>query len=177
MKQYPGKVILFGEYSMISDSRALLVPVHRFSAHWAKEENLSFSRKELFRFLEYLKDTGTFQDRIDLDAFEKDLHEGWALASSLPMGYGLGSSGTVVAGVYDRYGLVSIKDPLELRNLFAEMESFFHGKSSGIDPLESFLGKPFRISSEALELLSDDILDRGISVCLFDTKRSGKQNH
>ncbi len=142
--------------------------------HTGRKRTSPFPEKELFRFLEYLQNTGTFKELLNLSAFETDLHEGWALDSNLPMGYGLGSSGTVVAAVYDRYGLVTIQDPLELRNLFAEMEAFFHGKSSGIDPLESFLGKPFRITAEKLELLGEDLLDRGISVCLFDTKTERK---
>lgn len=174
MKHYPGKILLFGEYSMIFDAKALLVPIHRFSAHWEKDASLSFSRRELSAFLAYLKEDERYAQTINLAAFENDLNQGWAIASNLPMGYGLGSSGTVVAAVYDRYHTTDTPDLLRLKTLFSGMEGFFHGKSSGIDPLQSLLGKPFRISQDALELLEKDFLNQGISVFLIDTKTDRK---
>ena len=50
------------------------------------------------------------------------------------------------------------------------MESHFHGSSSGIDPLQCYLGKPFKITPRGVELLSDDFLKKGIHICLIDTK-------
>ena len=40
---YHSKVILFGEYSMIFDATALMVPLNRFSAQWRNASHLSFS--------------------------------------------------------------------------------------------------------------------------------------
>ena len=37
---------------------------------------------------------------------------------------------------------------LKLKTIFAEMESFFHGKSSGLDPLNSYLSIPILINSK-----------------------------
>ena len=37
---------------------------------------------------------------------------------------------------------------LQLKAIFAEMESFFHGKSSGLDPLNSYLSLPILINSK-----------------------------
>ena len=50
------------------------------------------------------------------------------------------------------------------------MESHFHGSSSGIDPLQCYLGKPFKITPKGVELLSDDFLKSDIRICLIDTK-------
>ncbi|HSM63630.1 MAG TPA: hypothetical protein VK833_06815, partial [Gillisia sp.] len=37
---------------------------------------------------------------------------------------------------------------LKLKKIFGEMESFFHGKSSGLDPLNSYLSIPILINSK-----------------------------
>lgn len=174
-EKYWSKVILFGEYSMIFDSKALLVPLKRFSAEWAREwraseEAICFSRHELSSFSEFLRTDGRFSRDIDIGAIEKDLRDGWWLASDVPVGYGLGSSGTVVAAVYDRYARDRIKDVMRLKELFSQMESYFHGSSSGIDPLQCYLGKPFRITAEGIDLLDEEVFNNGIDICLIDTK-------
>ena len=165
--RYWGKIILFGEYSMIFDSTALLIPLKRFSARWASRGNgndsfRAYSGKELMRFCDYLKGSGDFDDALDIPALEKDIRDGWYLDSDIPVGYGLGSSGTVVAGVYDRYAKKRIRDPMDLKDLFSRMEDYFHGSSSGIDPLLSFLGRPFRITPGGIEMLDEDFIGDGI---------------
>ena len=174
-EKYWSKVILFGEYSMIYDSTALVIPMKIFSASWtlakAEEgERQAFLRQELIRFCRYLRVTEELSKEIDTAAFENDLRSGWALASNIPFGYGLGSSGTVVAAVYDRYTKNRIRDMLRLKKLFAQMENFFHGSSSGIDPLQCYLGEPFRITTEDVELLPEDFMRKGCQTCLIDTK-------
>lgn len=37
------------------------------------------------------------------DEIEKDLQEGMYFDSSIPRGYGVGSSGAIVAAIYDKY--------------------------------------------------------------------------
>jgi len=62
----------------------------------------------------------------------------------------------LVAAVYDKYANNKItilenltrKKLLILKAIFAEMESFFHGKSSGLDPLNSYLSLPILINSK-----------------------------
>ena len=46
-------------------------------------------------------------------------------------------SGAVTACIYDRY-VEKSTDLKEIRTRLAQMESFFHGKSSGIDPWVSY---------------------------------------
>jgi len=70
--------------------------------------------------------------------------------SSIPQGYGVGSSGALVAAIYDTYAIDKIEATetltrdklLRLKEIFSLMESFFHGKSSGLDPLNSYLSIP-----------------------------------
>jgi mevalonate kinase len=173
--RYYSKVILFGEYSMIFDATALMIPLKRFSAQWQfpQSRNLSTSLQSnhsLKRFAEYLAENETLASTIDLPSLKKDLHDGLFLASNVPSGYGLGSSGTLVAAVYDRYAVQKTDDYLQLKTLFGLMESHFHGSSSGIDPLQCYLGQPFKITPESVQLLSDDFLKRDIHICLIDTK-------
>ena len=173
--RYYSKVILFGEYSMIFDATALMIPLKRFSAQWQfpqsrnKAASLT-SNHSLKQFCKYLSENETLSNLFDLQTFNKDLDEGLFLASNVPSGYGLGSSGTLVAAVYDRYAISKTDDYLQLKSLFGLMESHFHGSSSGIDPLQCYLGKPFKITPKGVELLSDDFLKKDIRIFLIDTK-------
>ena len=58
---------------------------------------------------------------------------------------------------------------LQLKTLFGKMESCFHGSSSGIDPLQCYLGKPFHITPQAVTLLPIDFIPADIYVFLVDT--------
>lgn len=173
--RYYSKVILFGEYSMIFDATALMIPLKRFSAQWQfplsynKAASLP-SNQSLKRFCQYLSENASLSGLFDLQALKKDLDNGLFLASDVPSGYGLGSSGTLVAAVYDRYALQKTDDYLELKTLFGLMESHFHGSSSGIDPLQCYLGKPFKITPNEVQQLLDDFLKKDIHICLIDTK-------
>ena len=76
--------------------------------------------------------------------------------STIPQGYGVGSSGALVAAIYDRYANNKItvlenltrEKLLQLKKIFSQMEAFFHGKSSGLDPLNSYLSIPILINSQ-----------------------------
>jgi len=173
-ERYYSKVILFGEYSMIFDSTALMVPLKQFSAQWRFAPSLSVqgvaaSNASLQRFAEYLSSLD-IKDLFDLQRFNHDLQYNLFLDSNVPSGYGLGSSGTLVAAVYDAYAKQKTEDGLKLKEMFGKMESYFHGSSSGIDPLQCYLGKPFKITPMGVELLPDDFLKKDIHICLIDTK-------
>lgn len=169
---YWSKLLLFGEYSMIFDSNALVIPMKQFSARWERssDESLRFSREELQKYVRFLSEDPLLSEQLDTASFANDIKEGWALASDIPIGYGLGSSGTVVAAVYDRYAQRAIEDLMELKRLFAKMEGYFHGSSSGIDPLQCYLGKPFQISADGVVILPEDFLNNNIRIGLLDTK-------
>ena len=171
---FHSKVILFGEYSMIFDSTALMVPMTKFSAQLRFASHLlaqgsAASNASLQRFADYLSVTPELKDIIDLPMLNNDLYYGLFLDSNVPTGYGLGSSGTLVAAIYDSYARQKTDDFLQLKTLFGKMESCFHGSSSGIDPLQCYLGKPFHITPKAVTLLPDDFIPADIHVFLVDT--------
>lgn len=173
-ERYYSKVILFGEYSMIFDATALMIPLTKFSAQWRFAPSLSLqgataSNASLQRFAEYLS-TLDIKDLFDLQRFNQELRYNLFLDSNVPSGYGLGSSGTLVAAVYDAYAKQKTEDGLKLKEIFGKMESYFHGSSSGIDPLQCYLGQPFKILPNGVEQLSDGFLKKDIHICLIDTK-------
>ena len=173
-RTYHSKVILFGEYSMIFDATALMVPLKMFSAQWRCSSRLAAqgaaaSNASLQRFADYLSELEEAKGLLDLQRFNHELQDELYLDSDVPSGYGLGSSGVLVAAVYDRYALDKLEDPMQLKTLFGKMESFFHGSSSGIDPLQCYLGKPFRINAEGVTLLPEDFIPSDIHVFLADT--------
>ena len=173
--RYYSKVILIGEYSMIFDATALMIPLKRFSAQWRFASHLeasggAASNASLRRFANYLSTLESTKDIIDIQRLQRDLNLGLFLSSDVPSGYGLGSSGTLVAAVYDGYAKQKTDDLLHLKTLFGQMESHFHGSSSGIDPLQCYLGKPFKITPKNVEILKEDFLNKDIRICLIDTK-------
>jgi mevalonate kinase len=105
--------------------------------------------------------------------------------SSIPQGYGVGSSGALVAAIYDKYSLQRItvlenltKEKLQhLKMIFAQMESFFHGESSGLDPLNSYLSLPILINSkeqiQTTGIPSQNIIGKG-AVFLLDSGMIGE---
>ncbi len=149
--KYPAKIILFGEYGILLGSLALAIPYPHFSgqlritsklpAHLATAE-LS-SNGELRRFLGFLRLEQSKYGFLNLNYFEEEVQNGLIFESSIPAGFGLGSSGALTAAIYDRYTEDPFPiDPLTLRNRLAAMESFFHKVSSGIDPLTSLWSQP-----------------------------------
>ena len=157
------KILLFGEYGIIKDSKGLSIPYNFYNGALKVDENPSDdtrrSNESLKRFADYLKNLQTEKPglvKFDLEAFYEDIKKGMYFDSSIPQGYGVGSSGALVAAIYDEYALDKItvlenltrEKLLKLKEIFGEMESFFHGKSSGLDPLNSYLSIPILINSK-----------------------------
>ena len=157
------KILLFGEYGIIKDSKGLSIPYNFYNGALkidrAHSEATQKSNLGLKRFADYLENLQTENPNLvtfDLDTFKKDIQAGLYFDSSIPQGYGVGSSGALVAAVYDKYANDKItvlenltrEKLLKLKAIFAAMESFFHGKSSGLDPLNSYLSLPILINSK-----------------------------
>lgn len=146
MRHYPAKLLLFGEHILLSGAPALAVPVAAFSGHWEWSEKAVGKQK---RLLEFACSTAlTSVQGLDFQQFQRDLDRGLLLESNIPNGYGLGSSGTLCAAIYDRYCAEKTTELSALKSDFARMESFFHGNSSGIDPLTSYLAQPVLIENK-----------------------------
>jgi mevalonate kinase len=173
------KILLFGEYGIIQDSKGLSIPYNFYNGALKCDQNPSAeaiaSNGHLKRFVNHLKNLEIEQPdlvRFDLATLEADVTKGMYFDSSIPQGYGVGSSGALVAAIYDKYAQNKItvlenltrEKLLELKTIFSQMESFFHGKSSGLDPLNSYLSIPILINSK------DNIEATGIPTQSLDGK-------
>ncbi len=181
------KILLFGEYGIIKDSRGLSIPYNFFQGALKipnkKSEFFYDSNKKLKEFSNFLRKIDHDLVKFNWGKIQKDLSDKLYFDSSIPQGYGLGSSGALVASFYDRYALdkISVVENLnkekliKLKQIFAEMEAFFHGKSSGLDPLNSYLSLPILInSSESIQptgIPSQNLDGRG-AVFLLDSGSS-----
>lgn len=172
------KILLFGEYGIIKDSKGLSIPYNFYKGALKVSDNPNEeavkSNKSLEEFANYL---GEVQDKdvvsFNLEKLKEDVNAGMYFDSSIPQGYGVGSSGALVAAIYDKYAENKItvlenltRDKLlKLKEIFGLMESFFHGSSSGLDPLNSYLSLPILINSK------DNIEPAGIPSQSVDHKK------
>jgi mevalonate kinase len=157
------KILLFGEYGIIEDSKGLSIPYNFYNGTLKTDDKDSdFAKKSNGHLLNFSKHLATLQANepdlvsFDIDKLNEDLSTGMYFDSSIPQGYGVGSSGALVAAIYDKYAFEKITilenltraKLLKLKEIFGKMESFFHGKSSGLDPLNSYLSLPILINSK-----------------------------
>ena len=179
MKSYPAKILLFGEYTIIHHSSALAIPYFKYESHWSDErsEDPSFvnkieesysvsTLKEIYNDLKKLKNP-----KLNLKKFMDYINDGLWICSNSPLGYGLGSSGAVSAAIYDRFSIRKEQDPVLLKSHLSRIENAFHGKSSGIDPLVSYVKKPLWIhQDESIEFTTIPSELEGGTLFLLDTK-------
>lgn len=145
------KILLFGEYSVITESMALTIPYAHFNGELSfiyedKYTNYDYARwsngelKKLWDYLYELKKNKNLQLTLELERFREDIRRGLYFESSIPQGYGIGSSGALAAAIYHAYANPRIifrsgmeqNRVTELKEQFSRIESFYHGTSSGI---------------------------------------------
>ena len=161
-ERFYAKILLLGEYGVIMGSRALTIPFTHYMGELSlmneeKYTDNAFaleSNRQLQLYLEWLKDHLEAAELLEIEALEKDIAEGLYFECSIPQGYGIGSSGALVAALWQKYGIQSrpednssVSRILFLKQKFSILESYFHGTSSGIDPLVAFLKTPLHIKS------------------------------
>ena len=157
------KILLFGEYGIIKDAMGLSIPYNFYKGAFKQSDTLTGKAKKsngyLVDYLNHLREmaqSGEALAELDLEAFEADICNGLYFDSSIPQGFGVGSSGALVAAIYDRYavnkiaseGALNRESLIDLKKIFSQMESYFHGKSSGIDPTICYLNLPLLIKSK-----------------------------
>ena len=187
------KILLFGEYGIIKDSKGLAIPFNAFKgalrfSEDSSSETATKSNSYLKSYATYLKNQVAEQRldvSFDFERLDADLEKGMHFDSSIPMGYGVGSSGAIVAAIYDRYagekvsvlGSLTRDKLLTLKGQFAIMESHFHGTSSGLDPLNSYLSLPILIHAkdhvESTPIPSQNQAGKG-AVFLLDSGITGE---
>src|SRR5690606_10766092 len=100
----------------------------------------------------------------------KDWDEGYRFEMNTPVGYGAGSSGVLTAIVYDQYRKDSNEINItDLKKRLALIESFFHGESSGLDPLVSYLNKPILVKSGQVKVVEDALNIEDWKIYLIDS--------
>ena len=144
-RQYPAKILLYGEHTVLRGGRGLAVPYPGLSLRWAR----SSPDERLLAFCDYLK-VAIPGSLLNTSLLEDHLLEDWRLEGDIPTGYGLGSSGAVCAAIYDRFATDKGRalDNETLRNTLARMEQHFHGQSSGTDPLICYLRQPVLLGGD-----------------------------
>ncbi len=181
---YYAKLLWLGEYSVIEGSHALASPYQHFAGRWRyAESGRPDSRQQQLTafavYLQRLEQEDTLPAALDWRRFQRELAKGLYFDSDIPAGYGLGSSGALCAAVYHHFARERISRTAhgrygELREQLARLEGFFHGSSSGADPLICYLNQPVlllaggKIESVVLPLLPTGesyrffLLDTGI---------------
>lgn len=155
--------MLFGEYAVLLGGEALALPFDARQGRLAYKNDLPSPFEAWFRYL-----TANLPMHFAEADLAKALDKGLQFDSNIPQGYGLGSSGALCAAVYEAFALQKANDIIEIKNILARMESFFHGASSGIDALVSYLNKPLHIAADgSLEVLSAPKKNSSDSTCFF----------
>ena len=164
---FHSKIMLFGEYSIILGSMGLTIPYAHFNGSLGfinknKYTDLDFARRsnnlliDYYVYLEQLNQKHELPEDFDISHLKKDLDSGLYFESTIPEGYGLGSSGALVAALYHSYmknkitpRRASVHNEIrKLRKDLSVLESYFHGTSSGIDPLICYMKHPLLLSSD-----------------------------
>ena len=174
---YPSKLLLFGEYAVIAGGEGFAIPYPKYNSVWTQAHSSNEIGYDLGPFYKYLKTFENVNSILDLEKFRVDLENNFYLKSDIPIGMGLGSSGSVVAAIYDRYAKQVVSDLNRydlklLRSQLAVMENFFHETSSGLDPLVILIDQPIHLlHGGEMRIIQDGmLLLNEIDINLVDTK-------
>ncbi len=178
---FHAKILLLGEYAVVHGGKGVTVPFSKYSGQLRlNQQNLSKDQTSshliLKKFLKYLKERCVFDKDIsalNLNKLAKDLSKNLYFDSHIPQRYGIGSSGALVAALYDQYGVkncnVKTTQILKTKNILSKMEHFFHGISSGLDPLTSYLNQALIAQPSNISLFDFSGLNPSIKFFLLDT--------
>ena len=153
-KKFFSKILLFGEYGIIKNSKALVIPYKKYYGSLKFSIKLDNVQKasniNLKQLSNHIKNNEFVSNKINTLKLDSDIENGLYFESTIPESYGLGSSGAVVAAIYESYKQ-EVGVDLEINDLkliLSNIESFFHGQSSGIDPLSCYIQKPLLVESK-----------------------------
>ncbi|AEA45189.1 mevalonate kinase family protein [Fluviicola taffensis] len=174
MESVHSKILVFGEYGVLHNGMALTIPFSKFSGKLCYPENVEesaiavLSNKGIREFFKHILENhpdDTF--KLNVNELSRELDKGLFFRSDIPQGFGLGSSGALVAAIFLRYleKAGDFKDELKhltmeriqsLKSSLGALEGHFHGKSSGIDPLSIIINKPLLLKANK-EIVKVDI--------------------
>lgn len=175
-KSFPAfnaKVLLFGEHIINKGAHGLALPTDLYSG------KLAFSTTKKHESVEHLQGLANYilrhpslEKKIAINDFLTDIENGLIFEANIPIGYGVGSSGAFVAAVFEAYGNETLKKAgnEQIKNYLASLESCFHGKSSGLDPIVSYLNEPIIVSASETKTVALPVSkEHYFSVSLINT--------
>lgn len=187
---FNAKILLFGEYAVLYQSDALIVPFNQFSGEldFIKGHSRDLDHKirsnevlnQLFTYLEKAENDSVLFHSFNINQFKTDIKNGLFFNSTIPEGYGIGSSGALTSAIFSKYYKKVIDNPgkdqwLSLRNTLAFIESYFHGNSSGFDPLVSYLNRGFYVKRNSVQIYNPDFSI--YNPFLIDTQKARSTEH
>jgi len=177
-RQIYSKLLLFGEYAILEGGNALSLSNKNMYGNLALDaegQGQMSSHESLKLLAEFLEEN--FYEYFDFDNISRDLSNGLFFESNIPQGYGAGSSGALLAAFLHEFGKNLPNELHERKNLFADMESFFHGKSSGLDVLVCYENASILIENQHLRL--EDTSENALfsNFDLIDSQSVGITSH
>lgn len=176
--RFYSKVLLFGEHIVNKGAKALAIPYSAFYCQLTFEETNTFilpeSKSILLTIYNQIETSSELASIFNLNSFKSDIDAGLNIEMNIPIGYGLGSSGALVACIYEKYCVQKTTNIDLLKNQLGEIESVFHGKSSGLDPLVSYLNKPVLIEEKTTIVDLPNNWKSNFEVYLIDTNKPRK---
>ncbi|HLP50796.1 MAG TPA: hypothetical protein VK154_07925 [Chitinophagales bacterium] len=174
---FNSKILLFGEHIINKGAMGLAAPVEQYNGMFKygslRDQQVLESNKSLELFANYIVYHEQIASQYDTNQFLEDIESGLYFDSNIPQGYGLGSSGALVAAVYYQYNsFKKKKKPVsEVKNELAILESYYHGKSSGLDAMVSYMNKAVLLDKGEVKDLFDlpKAETPGIKVFLINT--------
>lgn len=172
------KLLLFGEHTVNLGSAGLALPLNLFEGFFEKREMLSGAAMASNQSLELLANYIIFHPKlskfIDTNRLLSDIEDGLYFNSNIPQGYGLGSSGALAAAVLHNYGIgVNGKNFSAIKEILADIESYYHGKSSGLDALVSYTNSSIYITKEKTEKVTTPAFNKmDLKFFLVDTGKA-----
>lgn len=168
---YPSKLLLFGEYTVLNGSQALAVPLSLWKGEWKQHDHaVMHEDSPLYAYVNWLQSCDLISSASAAHIIN-DAEEGWMYEADIPIGFGLGSSGAFVAALYDRYiTKENANSPSSDLAMLGKMEGFFHGSSSGMDPMVSYTGEAvYKNEKGDFQSIHDPGWPEGYQVYLLDS--------
>jgi mevalonate kinase len=176
LSTYSSKILLFGEHIVNKGAEALAIPYANFSAKLSFDKlhsaYIEASPEILQKIWNYIAERESLAAVYDMDRFKTDLIKGLGFHMNIPIGYGLGSSGALIAAVFDRFTRNKDLSEGELKRILGETESVFHGKSSGLDPLVSYLNQSIWVAKETKTVKEDLLWRDSFEIFLVNTNQA-----
>lgn len=168
-KVFYSKLLLFGEYAVLDGGSALAFPYREYSGR------IDFAQKayqkEVYDFTNYLLEQNF--DFLSNSKLQELITRKAGFSSNIPIGAGLGSSGVVSAAFYhwaklDDHDMLLIDNKARL----AQIESYFHGDSSGFDPTVSYYDQILLASANGIRPIQFTLRDtaKPLHIYLLDTQ-------